>query len=54
MYLPTDNLKTFMEQNPETYKGLFPEENRKNEDDENVEETSSSSDKILDKSQNKK
>lgn len=26
MYLPTDNLKTFMEQNPETYKGIFPEE----------------------------
>ena len=25
MYVPTDNLKTFMEQNPETYKGIFPE-----------------------------
>ena len=54
MYLPTDNLKTYMEQNPEAYKGIFPEDNVKKIEDEEMEEKPSFSDKTLDKSQVKK
>ena len=54
MYLPTDNLKTYMEQNPEAYKGIFPEHKVNDVEDEKTEEKPSFSDKTLDKSQEKK
>lgn len=54
MYLPTDNLKTFMEENPDTYKGIFPDAPPQTSPEAETEnEPKSFSNKPFDKCQNK-